>query len=156
MLMRHIVPALVAIALTTANAAADTAQTPGSNVTISQCSLRVAADPITTQTVNEQGAPTLTQSQSVTLGTTSASSIRIGYTNDAAAAVAEIDFALVGRSGVMNVVKDVGKIAAGAEIQRDFKIQLASFPLNPGATKCIVTKVTYADGTSWTNPNPPQ
>ena len=56
----------------------------------------------------------------------------------------------------MTSVKDVGKIGAGAEIQHDFKIQLDSFPLNPGATKCIVTKVLYADGTAWVNPSPPQ
>ena len=80
----------------------------------------------------------------------------IGYSNDADVTASEVDFALVGRSGTMTSVKDVAKIGAGAEIQHDFKIQLDSFPLNPGATKCIVTKVLYADGTSWVNPSPPQ
>jgi hypothetical protein len=151
--MRNIVVVLAAVALTTAIARAETAQTPGSNVTVSQCTLKLASDPAMTTGVNAQGQPTT--SESVTLGSTGSSSVRIGYTNDAALAAAEIDFALVGRSGTMTSVKDVGKIGAGADIQHDFKIRLDSFPLNPGATKCIVTKILYANGTSWINPAPP-
>jgi hypothetical protein len=152
--MRNIVAFLGAVALTTAFARADIAQTPGSKVTVSQCALKLASDPTMNTGVDAQGRPT--QSESVTLGSTGSSSIRIGYTNDAEVAAAEIDFALVGRSGTMTSVKDVGKIGAGAPIQHDFKIALSSFPLNPGATKCIVTKVLYADGTTWVNPSPPQ
>ena len=152
--MRNIIALLSAVALTTALARADVAQTPGSKITLSQCTLKLASDPAITTGVNAQGQPT--SSESVTLGSSGSSSIRIGYTNDADVAAAEIDFALVGRTGTMTSVKDVGKIGAGADIQHDFKIHLDSFPLNPGATKCIVTKVLYADGTSWINPAPPQ
>jgi hypothetical protein len=152
--MRNIAALFGAVAMTTAIAQADVTQTPGSKITVSQCTLKLASDPAVTTGVNAQGQPT--SSESVTLGSSGSSSIRIGYTNDADLAAAEIDFALVGRTGTMTSVKDVGKIGAGADIKRDFKIQLDSFPLNPGATKCIVTKVLYADGTAWTNPNPPQ
>ncbi len=140
--------------MTTAIAHADTAQTPGSKITVSQCTLKLPSDPAVTTGVNAQGQPTT--SESVTLGSSGSPSIRIGYTNDADVAAAEIDFALVGRSGTMTAVKDVGNIGAGADIRHDFKIQLESFPLNPGATKCIVTKVLYADGTAWVNPSPPE
>ena len=138
--------------MTTAIANADVAQTPGSKITVSQCTLKLPSDPTVTTGVNAQGQPTTTES--ATLGSSGSSSIRIGYPNDADIAAGEIDFALVGRAGTMTSVKDVGKIGAGAEIQRDFEIQLDSFPLNPGATKCIVTKVLYADGTAWVNPKP--
>jgi hypothetical protein len=152
--MRTFLAFIAAGALATAAARADTTPTPGSKITVSQCTLKLASDPTITRGVDAQGRPT--QSESVTLGSTSSSSIRIGYTNDADVAVAEVDFALVGRNGTMTSVKDVGKIGAGADIQHDFKITLGSFPLNPGATKCVVTKVLYADGTSWVNPTPPQ
>jgi hypothetical protein len=152
--MRNIIALLGAVAMTTAIAIADVAQTPGSKITVSQCTLKLPSDPAVTTGVNAQGQPTT--SESVTLGSTGSSSIRIGYTNDADVAAAEIDFALVGRTGTMTSVKDVGKLGAGAVIQHDFKIHLDSFPLNPGATKCIVTKVVYADGTAWVNPSPPQ
>ena len=151
--MRNIIALLGAVAMTTAIANADVAQTPGSKITVSQCTLKLPSDPTVTTGVNAQGQPTTTES--ATLGSSGSSSIRIGYSNDADIAAGEIDFALVGRTGTMTSVKDVGKIGAGAEIQHDF-IQLDSFPLNPGATKCIVTKVLYADGTAWVNPNPPQ
>jgi hypothetical protein len=152
--MRIIAALLGTVAMTTAIAHADTAQTPGSKITVSQCTLKLPSDPAVTTGVNAQGQPTT--SESVTLGSSGSSSIRIGYTNDADVAAAEIDFTLVGRSGTMTSVKDVGKIGAGADIRHDFKIQLESFPLNPAATKCIVTKVLYADGTAWVNPSPPQ
>jgi hypothetical protein len=149
--MRNMLAFLGAVILTTAIAHADTAQTPGSKITVSQCTLKLAGDTTITPGANGSG-----NSETVTLGTSSASSIRIGYTNDAAVAATEVDFSLVGRSGSMTSVKDVAKIGVDAQIQHDFKIHLDSFPLNPGATKCIVTKVLYADGTSWMNPNPPQ
>jgi hypothetical protein len=149
--MRNMLAFLSAVALTTAVAHADAAQTPGSKIAVSQCTLKLAGDTTITPGANGSG-----NSETVTLGTSSASSIRIGYTNEAAIAAAEVDFSLVGRSGSMTSVKDVAKIGAGAEIQHDFKIHLNAFPLNPGATKCIVTKVLYADGSSWVNPAPPQ
>jgi len=152
--MRNILSLLSAIALTTAIANADATQTPGSKITVSQCAIKLASEPTMGTGVNAQGRPTT--SETVTLGSTGSSSVRIGYTNDADVAASEVDFTLVGRSGAMTSVKDVGKIDANKDIEHDFKIQLGSFPLNPAATKCIVTKVLYADGTAWVNPSPPQ
>lgn len=124
--MRRFFAAIVAAAATTAPAYADPAQTPGSNVTVTLCKAQLDKPPL-----------------------------KIGYTNEAPSAAVEIDFTVVGSAGTIQTVKDIGKFATGTPIVKVFDLPADTTPLGLSSAKCVVTKVVYADGTSWVNPHSP-
>ncbi|HTX58656.1 MAG TPA: hypothetical protein VMH02_03185 [Verrucomicrobiae bacterium] len=102
------------------------AQTPGSNVTVSICHAQLDKPPL-----------------------------KIGYTNLAPRPATEVDFTVVGTAGIIQTVKDVGRFATGTQIIHVFRLPYGTTPLGLSSARCVVTKIVYADGTSWVNPNPP-
>jgi len=104
-------------------AAADPAQTPGSNVTVTTCRAQLDKPPL-----------------------------RIAYENVAPLTAAEVDFAVVGSVGVITTVRDIGKFVKGTPISHVFSLPEDTSPLGLSSARCIVTKVVYADGTAWLNP----
>ncbi len=123
--MRWIAILLVAMAVPAA-ASADVAQTPGSNIVVTTCHAQIGKPPL-----------------------------RIAYKNDSQKGAKEVDFSLVDAAGLVTTVRDVGKFGAGAQINHVFDLPADVSPLGLSSASCVVTKVTYMDGTSWTNPNPP-
>jgi len=117
---------IAAVAASTAPAAADVTQTPGSNIVVTTCHGQIGKPPL-----------------------------RIAYKNDSQKNAKEVDFSVVDAAGIVTTVRDVGTFEAGAQINHVFDLPPDVSPLGLSSASCIVTKVTYADGTSWTNPNPP-
>ena len=101
-------------------------QTPGSNIAITTCHAQLDPPPL-----------------------------RIAYSNVAAVAATEVDFAVVGGVRVIETVTDSGSFAPNSPINKVFKLPLDVSPLNLHSVTCVVIKVIYADGTTWVNPNPP-
>ena len=93
------------------------------------------------QTVTEPGRP---------------STLEIHYKNNGKVTATEIDFGLSARNVLVAQVKDVGKFSPTILIDHEFDIPHDVFPLGTGLPQCVVLSVKYVDGTSWTNPNPPQ
>lgn len=120
-------PALVlsAVLLVAAAASTEPEQTPGSNITVTQCHAQL--DPPAS---------------------------RIGYTNTAKVAAAQVEFTIEDSAGTVQVVTDRGNFAPATPITHVFKLPQDVSPLGLSSARCIVTKVVYADGTTWTNPNP--
>ena len=100
-------------------------QTPGSNITIAGCHAQLDPPPL-----------------------------RIDYTNVAKSAATEVDFVVFDAAGTIANVDDHGHFAPGQPINHVFKLSPDVSPLGLSTARCIVTKVVYADGTSWINPNP--
>jgi hypothetical protein len=126
--MRHIFAAILltaALALPSV-AAADPEQTPGSNVSVTTCHAQL-------------DKPQLT----------------IGYKNLAATQATEIDFAIVVAVGTVESVKDIGKFGNETQIKHVFSLPADVSPLGLSSARCVVTKVRYADGTTWVNSSPP-
>jgi hypothetical protein len=107
--------------------AATPMQTKGSNVTVTQCQAKFLEKP----------------------------PLKIGYSNTAAQTATEIDFAVVTTAGIIRTVKDTGTFASGKAIAHVFDLPDTISPLGLSSARCIVTKVTYQDGTTWVNPSPP-
>ena len=121
--------ALLAFSLFGAATAAPTTppvQTPGSNITITQCHAQLDPPPL-----------------------------RIGYSNTAQATAKEIDFTVVGSAGTIQTVTDRGNFATGTPINHVFALPANVSPLGLSSARCVVTKIVYADGTTWVNPTPP-
>ncbi len=117
--------AIVAMTVPTLAAAADPVQTPGSNVTIATCHAQLDRPPL-----------------------------RIAYKNVAPTAATEVDFAIVDTTGIIASVRDIGKFETETQINHVFGLPPDTSPLGLSSARCVVTKVVYADGSSWTNPNP--
>jgi len=98
-------------------------QTPGSNITISTCHAQVDRPPL-----------------------------KIEYKNVAPQTATEVDFTVSGSAGVIKEVQDTGQFATGAPIVHVFSLGVDASPLGLASARCIVTKVVYADGTTWINP----
>lgn len=84
-----------------------------------------------------------------------ASTLEIDYKNMASQAAKEIDFGLVARKSLVAQVKDSGTFSPNILIQHEFDIPHSVFPLGTALPQCAILKVVYADGSVWTNPNPP-
>jgi hypothetical protein len=106
-----------------ATAAADPEQTPGSNITVTTCHPQIGVPPL-----------------------------RIGFSNTASTTAVEVDFSVIGTAGMIRTVKDVGKFEAGTPISHVFALPDGTSPLGLASARCVVTKVVYADGTTWVNP----
>ena len=116
---------LAALVSVTGGAVADTAQTPGSNLTVTNCHAQLDPPPL-----------------------------KIGYTNDATVAATEVDFRVTAYGRTIQTVVDRGEFASGKPISHVFALPPDTSPLGLSSAHCVVTKVVYANGTSWTNPNP--
>jgi hypothetical protein len=123
--MRRQLATIVLLAAPALAASADPEQTPGSNVTVTTCHAQLDKPPL-----------------------------RIAYKNVAQSAATEVDFAIVDVTGLIKTVKDIGKFGSGVPINRVFDLPLDTSPLGLSSARCVVTKVVYADGTAWVNPNP--
>jgi hypothetical protein len=101
------------------------AQTPGSNITITTCHAQLDPPPL-----------------------------RIAYVNDAKISATEVDFEVNGNAGPIQTVSDRGTFESGKPINHVFPLPIGASPLGLSSARCIVTKVVYADGTVWKNPQP--
>ena len=123
--MRWTCIAFAGLLATAAPALADPVQTPGSKISITQCHAQLDKPPL-----------------------------KIGYANTAAQTASEVDFVVTGSAGTITTVKDRGTFATGTPIVHVFDLPEDTSPLGLSSARCVVTKVVYADGTSWVNPNP--
>ncbi|HVA27420.1 MAG TPA: hypothetical protein VNF68_04530 [Candidatus Baltobacteraceae bacterium] len=96
-------------------------QAPGSNITVTTCHAQMEPPPL-----------------------------RITYTNTAKIAATEVDFDIVDNAGTVRTVTDRGSFATGKPISHVFALPVDVSPLGLSSARCIVTKVVYADGTTWT------
>ncbi|MGA8534532.1 MAG: hypothetical protein WB615_10530 [Candidatus Tumulicola sp.] len=119
--------AIATAAAVTAVAAAMAApfQTPGSNVSVTTCQAQLGKPPL-----------------------------KIGYENLAPTVATEVDFAIVASVDTIETVRDIGRFASGTPISHVFDLPADTSPLGLSSARCVVTKVVYADGTTWLNPNP--
>ena len=124
-MIRPILAVLLAVMAAAAPARADVAQTPGSNITVNLCHAQLDKPPL-----------------------------KIGYKNTAPLTATEVDFTVVGSAGVIQTVKDTGKFAPGAPIVHVFALPPDTSPLGLVSARCLITRVVYADGTTWANPSP--
>jgi hypothetical protein len=104
---------------------ADPAQAPGSDIIVTTCHAQLGKPPL-----------------------------RIAYKNASPKTADEVDFAVVDSVGLVQTVRDVGTFESGKQINHVFALPLDVSPLGLSSARCIVTRVVYADGTTWINPNP--
>jgi hypothetical protein len=100
-------------------------QTPGSNITVTTCHAQLDLPPL-----------------------------RIAYVNTAQTAAIEVDFQVNSNAGSIEPVTDRGSFETGKPINHVFALPPNFSPLGLSSARCIVTRVVYADGTVWKNPNP--
>ena len=79
----------------------------------------------------------------------------IDYSNNTDIVMKKIEFGLVAKGNLVAEVQDVGTFSPGAEIKHEFGISRNVFPLGTGLAQCVPLKITFADGTHWTNPHLP-
>jgi hypothetical protein len=116
--------AVVAASLALGATAGQPAQTPGSNVNVTTCHAQLDPPPL-----------------------------RIAYINAATATAVEIDFDIVTDVGTIESVADRGQFSPGQPINHVFKLPEGASPLGLSSAQCVVTKVVYADGTTWSKPH---
>lgn len=124
--MRQVLAAIIAMAVPAVAALADPAQTPGSDIVIATCHAQLDKPPL-----------------------------RIAYKSTSPKTAGEVDFAIVDSVGLVETVRDVGKFESGTPINHVFALPPDVSPLGLSSARCIVTKVVYADGTTWINPSSP-
>lgn len=138
--------ALVAPSVATAD---QQRQTPGSNVTITDCTPHFGKSDTSSMTTNPGGTE---RTMSTTVGDPSV--LHLSFTNDAKVAAKEVDVSLVERDRVVQSVKDSGTFARGETIRHKFLLASSVSPLGAANAYCAVTAVRYADGKSWSAPAP--
>ena len=82
--------------------------------------------------------------------------LAITYANQAAKPATEVDFGLVARGSLIAVVNDAGTFSPNVAIAHEFSVSPEIFPIGTSLPYCAVMRVKYADGTEWRNPSPPQ
>jgi hypothetical protein len=80
--------------------------------------------------------------------------LRIAYTNTGPKTAVEVQFHIVSNYGDVEDVVDHGQFGSQQPINHVFKLPDNASPLGLSSVRCVVTKITYADGTTWTNPAP--
>jgi hypothetical protein len=98
-------------------------QTPGSNITVTTCHAQLDPPPL-----------------------------RIAYVNTATTTAKEVDFEVDTNAGLLQTVIDRGTFESGKPINHVFALPTGASPLGLSSVRCIVTKVVYADGSVWKNP----
>jgi len=143
--------ALAAALLAPIAARAETPQTPGSNILVTECDPHVHTAAQVHPWIDPYGywhsSPNFFPSWDAFLG--------IAYENRAPVQATEIDFGLVAGGWLVAVAKDVGKFAPGVKIDHEFVVSREIFPLR-GMPYCAILRVKYADGSVWQNPRPPE
>jgi hypothetical protein len=81
--------------------------------------------------------------------------LSIDYSNNTQIVMKQIEFGLVVRGNLLAEVKDVGTFSPGAEIKHEFGVSPNVFPIQSGFPQCVPLKITFEDGTKWTNPHLP-
>ena len=131
--------------------AQDLKQTPGSNVTVTQCSAHQHATGYPGHPwIDPYGVYHSAEHFPVAIGY-----LAITYRNDKGVPAKEIDFGLVARNSLIAVAKDAGTFAPGVSIAHEFSVDPEIFPIGTQFPYCAVMRVKYADGSEWRNPNPP-
>jgi hypothetical protein len=74
----------------------------------------------------------------------------ISFTNEYSSPGTEVVFALFSKDAEVAQIDDVGSFAKGVSINHTFADSTA-----PGDLRVAVVKATFADGTTWQNPNVP-
>lgn len=132
-------------------AAQDLRQTPGSQITVTQCNPhRHQAGSPGHPWIDPYGIYHGVDHFPYDVGF-----LGIAYTNDAAKTATEIDFGLVSRGSLIALTKDVGTFSTGAKIDHEFSLDPEVFPIGTAFPYCAVLRVKYADGTEWRNLRPP-
>lgn len=131
--------------------AAGLKQTPGSNVTVTQCSPHRHTAGTAHPWIDPYGVWHTATDFPYTEGF-----LAITYVNDAKKPAKEIDFGLVSRGTLIAVANDVGTFSPGTSIAHEFGVNPEIFPIGTAFPYCAVMRVKYADGTEWHNPNPPE
>jgi hypothetical protein len=124
--MRRVLAAIVVLMAPAVAAWADPTQTPGSDITVTTCHAQIGKPPL-----------------------------RIAYQNASQKTAHEVDFSIVDAAGLIQTVRDVGTFESGKPINHVFDLSPDVSPLGLSSAQCVVTKIVYADGTKWMNPNPP-
>lgn len=82
--------------------------------------------------------------------------LMIDYENDASKTLQRVEFAYVQGGKVSAVVRDTGRFTPNASIMHAFAVS-GNVSVNPEtAMTCVPLRALYADGTMWSNPNPPK
>ncbi|HEX5275490.1 MAG TPA: hypothetical protein VFW34_09475 [Candidatus Rubrimentiphilum sp.] len=129
-------------------------QTPGSQISVSQCSPHQHQPGV--------GAPHPWVDPYGILHTNVSTFpyaegfLAITYANQASKAATEVDFGLVSRGYLIAVVNDAGTFSPNVPIAHEFSVSPEIFPIGTSLPYCAVMRVKYADGTEWRNPNPPE
>jgi hypothetical protein len=79
----------------------------------------------------------------------------IDYFNATGIVMKDIEFGLVSGGVMLAEVRDVGTFSPTAEIKHEFGLNPGVFPMRTGMARCVPLKITFADGSKWTNPNLP-
>jgi hypothetical protein len=79
----------------------------------------------------------------------------IDYHNATTITMKDIEFGLVARGELLAEVRDVGTFSPGAEIKHVFGVSSNVFPIRTGLPQCVPLKITFMDGSKWTNPHLP-
>ncbi|HEV2261956.1 MAG TPA: hypothetical protein VGR69_06705 [Candidatus Rubrimentiphilum sp.] len=127
-------------------------QTPGSQITVSQCDPHRHA-------VGTVGHPWIDPYGNLHTAANfpySEGFLAITYSNNAPKVATEVDFGLVSRGSLIAVANDRGTFSPGVNIDHEFDVSPEIFPIGTSFPYCAVIRVKYADGTEWRNPNPPQ
>lgn len=141
--------ALAAAALPAA--AQDVQQTPGSQITVSQCAPhRHRAGTPGHPWIDPYGIYHTAYDFPYEAGF-----LAITYANDAPKTASEIDFGLVSRGTLIALAKDVGTFSTGVKIDHEFSLDPEVFPIGTALPYCAVLRIKYADGSEWSNPHPP-
>lgn len=140
-----------ALLLTVPAAAQDLKQTPGSQITVTQCNPhRHPAGYAGHPWIDPYGIYHTAHDFPYTVGY-----LGVVYTNDAPKDAKEVDFGLVSRGSLIAIAKDVGNFTTGVKIDHEFSVDPEIFPIGTAFPYCAVLRVKYADGTQWRNPSPP-
>ena len=79
--------------------------------------------------------------------------LSISYANATTRVMKSVDFGFVSGGSIIAHVRDVGRFSPHAAIKHDFEIDAGVFKLRAALAQCIPLHITYADGSTWTNPD---
>lgn len=128
-------------------------QTPGSQISVSQCNPHQHTAGTSHPWIDPYGVwhPATAGSFPYTEGF-----LGITYVNNAPKAAKEVVFGLVSRGSLIAIANDIGTFSPGVTIDHEFDVSPEIFPIGTSFPYCAVLRVKYADGTEWYNPKPPE
>jgi len=81
--------------------------------------------------------------------------LAIDFVNITEKTIRSIDFGLLARGQLIAEIRDVGTFSPNVEIKHVFGLDPNVFPIGTALPACVPLRVTYQDGTTWTNPHLP-